>query len=160
MAVQLSIRSKVVGSVLLAAFAFLVASALFLEGPLRTVLQGLLAEEQTRNARRFADELAHTSSWQDLSRPMALRAAVILDRRVSIIASSGVVIADTARSEHGMDNHLARPEIVDAREKGTGRAVRRSGTTDRLYLYVAAPIMSGTQIAGYSRIATPMDDIE
>lgn len=160
MAAQLSIRTKVVGSVLLAAFAFLIASALFLEGPLQAVLRTLLAEEQTRNARRLADDLAHTASWQDVSKPIALRAAVILDRRVSIISSSGTVVADTSRAESTLDNHLMRPEIVEAREKGTGRATRRSTSTDVLYLYVAATIMSGTQVAGYSRIATPLTDVE
>ncbi len=160
MASHLSIRTKVVGSVLLAAFSFLLASALFLEGPLRSVLQDLVSEEQTRNARRLADDLAHTQNGVAHAREIALRSAVILDRRVTIIAADGVVLADTALNERDLDNHAQRPEIVQAREKGVGHSTRRSASTGVLYLYVAAPIQSGTNLIGFARIATPLSDVE
>jgi two-component system phosphate regulon sensor histidine kinase PhoR len=160
LAVQLSIRTKVVTSVLLAAVTFLVASGFFLEGPLRAVLQRLLAEEQKRNALRLADDIAHLPDWKERSKEIATRAARILDRRVTIVTDGGTVIADTAMDEKALENHATREEIVSARESGTGVFSRRSVSTGIEYLYVAARIDSGTRALGYARLATPLSDIE
>ncbi len=157
------------GSVLLAALVFLVASAAFFEGPLRSVLQELSQREQERGVQALAAELANTRDWQEHAKETAQRLSAILGRRVTIIAGDGVVLADTAKDERELDNHRDRPEIVEAREHGIGSSARRSVSTGERYLYVAAPIVSETTaipsqgsraILGYARIATPLANVE
>jgi two-component system, OmpR family, phosphate regulon sensor histidine kinase PhoR len=56
--------------------------------------------------------------------------------RVTLVADKGNVLADSAEEPAGMENHLSRPEIREALEQGSGRAVRRSPTlkVDLVYL--------------------------
>ena len=68
--------------------------------------------------------------------------------RATLVASDGKVLADSAENPAAMENHLARPEIREALEKGTGRAVRRSPTLKADLVYLAhryefrnAPVM-------------------
>lgn len=58
-------------------------------------------------------------------------------RRLTVVAASGVVIADSAAAASEMDNHRDRPELVAARETGFGARRRRSDTVGREHLYVA-----------------------
>ncbi len=59
--------------------------------------------------------------------------------RVSIIASSGQVLADSEADAAGMGNHAEREEVAAALAGQTGHA-RRSSTTDGTeYLYTAVP---------------------
>ncbi len=57
--------------------------------------------------------------------------------RITIIDDRGKVRFESDRDPTGMENHANRPEILQARTKGVGSAVRRSRTLDRELLYVA-----------------------
>jgi two-component system phosphate regulon sensor histidine kinase PhoR len=57
--------------------------------------------------------------------------------RVTLVSESGVVLADSEADHAGMENHADRPEIKDAFEKGSGRAVRFSHTLKRDLVYLA-----------------------
>jgi two-component system phosphate regulon sensor histidine kinase PhoR len=57
--------------------------------------------------------------------------------RATLIDDRGVVLADSSENPAKMGNHRARPEIKEAFESGTGRAVRRSPTLMRDLVYVA-----------------------
>jgi len=61
--------------------------------------------------------------------------------RLTVIAPGGRVLADSDRSWQQlltMDNHNRRPEVEQARRRGTGRSTRDSDTTGRRYVYAAA----------------------
>src|SRR5438105_835251 len=107
---SVSIRTKVVGSVLLASGAFLVAAVILVEGPLHGLLRDLLVEEQEKNALRLADDLANSQRGLEHAAEIASRAATILARRVTIIARDGVVLADTADPPEYFPS-ASRPEI-------------------------------------------------
>jgi HAMP domain-containing protein len=158
----LSIRTKVIASVLLASLAFLGAAIVLVEGPFQRVLHQILAEEQAKNALRLADDVAHAPNPLATPAEVASRAAAILARRVTIIDATGKVLADTEKDPASLPNHLDREEVREARTspRGIGSNARSSTSTGRSYLYTAARIVRGNELIGFARIATPLDQIE
>ncbi|MBN2754392.1 MAG: HAMP domain-containing protein [Candidatus Goldbacteria bacterium] len=63
--------------------------------------------------------------------------------RVTVIDKSGVVLGDSEKDPHLMDNHISRPEISAALKgqgnKDFGYSVRYSSTTKEKMLYLAMP---------------------
>ncbi len=86
------------------------------------------------------------------------RLAEISNSRITIIDSTGKVLAESEVDATTMENHLNRPEIQEARVKGTGTAVRLSRSTGAQTMYTA--IMSKTaQPGGYIRLARPLKEV-
>src|SRR5436190_10475115 len=74
---------------------------------------------------READQLAH-----------------LVNGRVTLIGHDGVVLGDSDLDEaavRSLENHLERPEIREARERGLGLIQRYSTTEQRDMLYTAVP---------------------
>jgi signal transduction histidine kinase len=74
-----------------------------------------------------------------------------LSRRVTMVDTSGRVIGDTdfdGGALAALNNHLTRPEIIDARAKGMGWSRRRSASAgdEELYVAIQAPY-------GFARIS-------
>jgi len=85
----------------------------------------------------------------------AARSAADLGVRVTLIDQRGVVMADSAKDSagvRGMDNHLGRPEVRDARLRGSGENLRRSATTNVRYFYCAR-LVEGAGPVRYVRLA-------
>jgi len=79
--------------------------------------------------------------------------------RTTFIAADGTVLADSDRDPRAMENHGGRPEVVEARERGTGLATRRSDTVGFPMMYYA--IATGDRDgAAFVRTALPLDEIE
>lgn len=57
--------------------------------------------------------------------------------RITVIDKNGVVLGDTYKGINYEDNHLQRPEVVEALKNGMGIDVRMSDTTNDRMLYVA-----------------------
>ncbi|WP_457607157.1 ATP-binding protein [Nitratifractor sp.] len=70
--------------------------------------------------------------------------------RVTVIAPDGRVLYESDRSPVGMENHATRPEVLEAKEKGWGSAVRHSATLDEDLLYVARRTPEFTLRMAYS----------
>ncbi|BCD62339.1 hypothetical protein NitYY0826_C1215 [Nitratiruptor sp. YY08-26] len=75
--------------------------------------------------------------------------------RVTLIDSSGKVLAESRFDPQGMENHLYRPEIKEAMKKGWGRSVRYSATLHQDFLYVAKRLGNGK----FLRLAKPLQEI-
>jgi len=86
--------------------------------------------------------------------------ANITGSRVTLVDVQGIVFADSEKEIAGMENHLNRPEIQEARLKGSGKSVRFSKTLGVDMLYVAIPIKKSAQITGYVRLSRPLHDIQ
>lgn len=71
--------------------------------------------------------------------------------RVTVILSSGKVVADSDEDPSKMEDHSNRPEIIDAREKGFGWKLRRSPTLGIKMMYVAIPIKRQTEVLAVVR---------
>ncbi len=96
--------------------------------------------------------------------------AALVGARVTIVAASGRVVGDSTESGPGLatlENHGARPEIVQARTTGLGIARRYSATVRNDMLYVAvriSPAAPGAQGAAdppaFVRLALPLTEVQ
>lgn len=93
----------------------------------------------------------------------ALHFKEIAGMRVTYIRADGVVLGDSDHLPETMDNHLARKEVREALEKGTGSSVRYSDTLHMNMLYVAVPVSAKDahgNPAGILRLAMSLSDVE
>ncbi len=58
--------------------------------------------------------------------------------RITIIQHDGTILFDSDADYQSMENHLYRPEILEARKNGTGMSMRFSHTVNTDMLYVAS----------------------
>ncbi len=79
-----------------------------------------------------------------------------LETRITVIATDGEVLADSARDPATMENHASRPEVRAAIEGRTGVSSRTSETTGEPYRYVARPASDGLVV----RVALPLAVVE
>jgi len=73
--------------------------------------------------------------------------------RITVIAVNGKVLADSEGDPHRMDNHLNRPEILQALKGGVGYSRRYSATMNEMMLYIALPIRSNGEVIGVLRLS-------
>ena len=83
-----------------------------------------------------------------------------INTRVTIIDKDGVVLGDSEQDPMTMENHAARPEVIEALAKGIGASTRYSTTLGQQMLYVAVPITSQGKIIGISRVALPLIEVQ
>jgi two-component system phosphate regulon sensor histidine kinase PhoR len=80
--------------------------------------------------------------------------------RLTLIDLNGVVLADTEMDPKVMDNHLHRPEIIDANFSGEfGFSIRYSDSVRSDMLYAAKKIESGGKPIGYLRASIFLHDL-
>ena len=82
------------------------------------------------------------------------------DARVTLIGSSGEVIADSRHDTQSMENHAGRPERVQALEQGWGSALRHSDTLKVDMLYVALRLSGTGGPAPVLRVAKPLTEVQ
>ena len=80
------------------------------------------------------------------------------ERRVTLIASDGTVLADSHEDARAMDNHRDRPEVIAAFATGYGRSQRFSDTRgeDLTYVAVRLPWREDTVL----RLSEPVVQLE
>ena len=86
--------------------------------------------------------------------------AEISDSRITLIDARGKVFADSEKDVALLENHSNRPEIQEARLKGTGKSVRHSDSLRIDMLYIAVAVKNGQGIQGYIRMARPLHDVQ
>jgi len=83
------------------------------------------------------------------------------DTRITIINTSGKVLADSRENPANMENHSDRPEIIDAIKNGTGHSIRYSHTLQTDMMYTAVPVYSSDKkIKFILRTALPLNKID
>lgn len=151
----MSFRTK-----LLLSYAGLVAGILLVVGVLMTTAVSRELREELDE--RLAAQALAAAGWLeagDAPREVADRIAKASQGRGTIIDRHGTVIADSdvpAAKLASVENHASRPEVLDARARGVGRATRHSVTTDRDFRYVAVATGDGHVV----RVAAPLTQIQ
>jgi two-component system phosphate regulon sensor histidine kinase PhoR len=92
----------------------------------------------------YLDEPA-LREWMDWSKEQT-------GARITLVAQDGTVLADSEGDPRTMENHGSRPEIVEARSKGRGHAIRFSTTVQRDLVYWAVRL-DRVEWARYLRLA-------
>lgn len=65
------------------------------------------------------------------------------DLRITLIGAEGEVLYESLLNKDEMDNHNERPEIIEAREKGEGEAIRYSATSGTHTFYYSERLQNG-----------------
>lgn len=128
----------------------------YFTGFVRDIYLGQLRQELFREAELVAASISPALSEQapaaEINEQVNLLAGEI-DLRITIIDASGIVLGESDEDFTSMDNHLDRPEVVQARETGIGYSTRYSHTVGDFLLYAAVPIRVDQELAGYARVA-------
>lgn len=82
------------------------------------------------------------------------------DTRITIIAVDGTVLGDSDQDPAAMENHGARPEVLDALATGIGESTRYSTTLGQEMMYVAVPVSYQDEILGIARVSLPLTAVE
>ncbi len=101
----------------------------------------------SKTAPETLDEISKT--WSEL-----------LDKRVTIIRADGVVIGESDDEREKMDNHIARPEIIEAQKSGEGSSTRYSQSLGDFLLYKAYSVKEQDATIGYIRLAVPLKTVQ
>lgn len=113
--------------------------------------------QELASARQTLDELLNLLDAQSASAaPKALAAqfaAAVPDKRLTIIAPDGTVLADTLGDVS--QNHSDRPEFQSALASGTGEAMRQSNTAGTVLLYEAKQFSNGD----VGRVSMPLSSV-
>jgi two-component system phosphate regulon sensor histidine kinase PhoR len=80
--------------------------------------------------------------------------------RLTVILPSGRVIGDSEENPQKMDNHLDRPEILDAMEKDVGASTRYSPTLGKQLMYLAVPLKRNSRTVAFVRAAIQVDSVD
>ena len=161
----ISFRTKLfLAALSTALISLIVAGGLFGELMRRRTDQRI---EQTLVAEaRLASELLSQGVLPPASATLAAlddqadRMGGLLDARVTLIASDGRVVGDSAETPEGvanMENHGTRPEVLGANAQGLGRARRYSSTLNIDMLYVAVPVRHPA--IAFVRVALPLTSV-
>jgi two-component system phosphate regulon sensor histidine kinase PhoR len=78
------------------------------------------------------------------------------DMRITIIATNGVVLADSDADARGMENHADRPEVRGALAGAATTEQRFSDTLRQRMLYVAVPVTEHGRVSAVVRVSTPL----
>ena len=145
-------RSRIFLKLFLAALLIIAACTLTLDVLIRHAWQNMLRSEIETSLRQktqmFATRVA-SSSPASLSEITA-QAARAAEARITVIDSSGKVLADSEADAANMENHADRPEFAAALRGQVGSATRLSKTFGTELLYVAAPVPGGAVRMAYS----------
>jgi two-component system, OmpR family, phosphate regulon sensor histidine kinase PhoR len=141
--------------------ALAVAGALFAT-TMRRQANARIESTLIADVRLAAELIARSKPVEDLAvlDEEADRIGQFIGARVTFIAADGRVLGDSSEpldALAGMENHAERPEVIQARERGIGRAQRYSDTLKIDMLYVAVPV-SHPPLA-FVRMALPLADV-
>ena len=157
----MTVRSSIFGKLFLTAVLLIgvtLASADFLLTRYTAERERSLVQRQmAQSLRAIAPTL--TSTQPENLQKWAERTDAILDSRVTVIDSNGVVLADSRHDPETMENHRARPEVRAALAGTPGSAIRHSATLDEDFSYYAEPIEQVGHPREVLRLATPLRQV-
>jgi len=163
-----SIRWRIAVPYILLLLLTLLGLATYVASTVRQSYINQMQTEITADARLIAVRAA--AALQDGAPPdeldrIARQSAAILNRRVTIIDAEGNVLAESHEAAAGMENHMERPEFLQAWTDGEGISLRDSETLGSEMLYAAVAVYppgeesAGTPL-GYVRVALPLQQIQ
>lgn len=173
MNIRTQLTFRYIGIVLLVLLAMYFYLATMLKDSMSSHMTSELEVQAVLTREFLIEELPTKDNFTyDLIDPLVDRLGKANNARVTFIDLDGVVWGDTERDGKAlreMDNHLTRPEVRDAIEKGSGIRERYSNTTQTEFRYFALPIHSnvgaetpsdgGGTLIGICRVALPMEAV-
>ena len=169
----MNIRAQLTFRYIIIVLLVLFAMYLYLGTALKNFLSDRITKDlkvQAALTREFLiEKLPATDNFTyDLIDGLIDRLGETSDARLTFIGIDGTVWGDTERNGtalRAMDNHLKRPEVQDALQRGNGIRDRYSDTTQTEFRYYAMPIFQQTSsdaeavLIGICRVALPMEAV-
>ena len=149
-------RSRIFLKLFLAALLIIAACTLTLYVLIERTWEGMLRSQIETSLRQktlmFASRVENTppASLSEIT----VQAARAAGARITVMDSTGKVLADSEVDLAKLDNHADRPEIISALHGQVGSSTRVSHSLGTELLYVAAPIPGGVV-----RMAYPLSEI-
>lgn len=112
-------------------------------------------DDARQNLRELLTLVSLGSPESDPQSVAAQFAQAAPDKRLTLIAADGTVLADTVADAAAMENHLNRAEVLQAASTGWGEAVRPSETVGRRMLYITMRFPGGV----IGRVSTSISSI-
>jgi two-component system, OmpR family, phosphate regulon sensor histidine kinase PhoR len=150
------VRSRIFLKLFLAALLIIATCTFTLDVLIRHSWENMLRSEIETSLRQKTQMFAsrvESSPASSLSE-ITTQAARAANARITVIDSSGKVLADSESDPAKMENHSTRPEFISALQGQVGSATRMSKTIGAELLYVAVPISGGAV-----RMAYPLSSI-
>jgi len=121
-----------------------------------------ISQELKSNAMLVGDllEAALIGGAQETVQQETERLAGKLDLRITVVDTSGKVLADSGEQTSTMENHGDRLEIAEALNTGFGQSTRFSDTLNCSMKYVAVRIGSDDNALGIVRFALPLSQVQ
>lgn len=129
--------SKIFRSICIVAFIVLAASLTFIMGSTYGYFSSVQAQQIQNQTNLVADGL-------ELAGEDYVKAIDIESVRVTWISEDGTVLFDNEASVSEMENHLERPEVIDAIKTGFGESSRYSSTLMEKQFYCAKRLDDGS----------------
>lgn len=138
-------KSRIFVKLFLAALVVIAACTISLDLLISRTWENMLRSQIETSLRQKAMMLATRVEGAPLDRlpEIARQAAQAAGARVTIIDSSGKVLADSEANADSMENHAMRPEFAAALHGQVASSTRVSKTIGAELLYVAVPIRGG-----------------
>jgi two-component system phosphate regulon sensor histidine kinase PhoR len=160
---RLGFRSRIALAIFVVTAASLLLAAALVAARLTRDTDNRIEQSLVSELHLVADDLATLERGipPDRVQAEAARIGKALKARVTLMAADGTVVGDSmvsATELNTLDNHAARPEVVEARRRGIGIARRFSRTLQANMLYVARPI-EHPKIA-VVRLALPLTEMQ
>ncbi len=149
-------KSRIFVKLFAAALVVIAACTISLDVLIHRAWENMLRSEIDTSLRQKTQMFAlrvQATPQQDLQ-PIAEQTAKAAGTRITVIDSSGKVLADTEADPERMENHSRRPEFVAALQGQVGSSTRVSKTIGVELLYVAVPMPGGAV-----RMAYPLSSI-
>ncbi len=93
-------------------------------------------------------------------RAITERTGEIIDARVTLLDSDGVVLTDSSEDPVAMDSFANRPEFRSALSLGASKGSRRNAASGEDVFYFAGQIQSGGAPVGVALIAVPASQVQ
>ena len=107
----------------------------------------------------FKTILTNTSPKEISYQKFCQKYGEVISARITIIDDTGNVLGDSDKNPKEMDNHLLRPEIVQAANIGVGTTRRFSQTINKDFMYYAQKISIKNSYL-FLRVSMPLNSIE
>jgi len=150
------VRSRIFLKAMIASLVLLTLATVIIDFMVRGAWENSLRQQiqtsLTQKASLFAAQLRDVHN-PDLKNLVAT-AAKLANARVTVIESSGKVLADSEANPDTMENHATRPEFQAALRNNVGSNSRVSHTLGIEFLYLAVPVNGGAV-----RLAYPLSAI-
>ena len=111
------------------------------------VMYNAMTEElrvQIRNEAKIVSSAANSFTDNDAFTKYISAAGTGSGNRITLVAADGTVLYDNFSKVSEMGNHLDRPEIAEALQNGTGKALRASDTLGEHTYYYAVRLADGS----------------